>query len=280
LGGFQSLRDVNDTMGWQCHLAYIKIKIGSKSASLHGPMTLLPLECHYSTRSPVMASLVKKLQQVASDFGEPSFRHVHGIEGMEEERLKELGYYRGFPCPHNHLIRDSNQHWCYECGRKILSNVCGFDINYLHTDYKHKYAKLWKKVKVTFPEECWEIETPGETTPRRVCLPSYRSGYSKQKSENVNIHKALYQCAWGDVGVLVVTRLCGNPKCGNPLHMASTFNRGYPPKNVTPLELDFKAEKLMLYNRQSHSETGVQPVIRSGYKNVISNPEYLTEETE
>jgi hypothetical protein len=49
---------------------------------------------------------------------------------------------------------------------------------------------------------------------------------------------------------------------------------------VTPLELDFKAEKLMLYNRQSHTETGVQQVIRSEYKNVISNPEYLAEKAE
>ena len=121
---------------------------------------------------------------------------------------------------------------------------------------------------------------PGGGTPKRVCLPSYRSGYSKQKSENVNIHKAVYQCAWGDVGALVVTRLCSNPKCANPLHMVSSFNRNYPPASVTPLEIDFKAEKLMLFNRQSHRETGMQPVIQQEYKNVIAHPEYVKDRPE
>jgi len=227
-----------------------------------------------------MASVVKKLQQIEKEFGQPNFRHVQGIENMEEENLNKLGYYRGFVCPHGHLIRDSERHWCYECAKKILSNVCGFDINYLHKDYKHKYAKLWKMVKVGFPEDCWEMEIPGGGTPKRVCLPSYRSGYSKQKSENVNIHKAVYQCAWGDVGALVVTRLCSNPKCANPLHMVSSFNRSYPPASVTPLEVDFKAEKLMLFNRQSQRESGIQPVIQQEYKNVITHPEYVKDRPE
>ncbi len=227
-----------------------------------------------------MASVVKKLQQIEKEFGQPNFRHVGGIEALEEERLNELGYYRGFACPHGHLIRDSEGHWCYECAKKILSNVCGFDINYLHPDYKHKYAKLWKKITIGFPEDCWEMEAPGGTTPKRVCLPSYRSGYSRNKSENVNIHKAIYQCAWGDVGNLVVTRLCSNQKCANPLHMVSSFNRTYPPASVTPLEVDFKAEKLMLFNRQSQRESGIRAVIEKEYKNVITHPEYVKDRPE
>lgn len=227
-----------------------------------------------------MASVVRKLQQIEKEFGQPNFRHVQGIENMEEKNLNKLGYYRGFACAHGHLIRDSERHWCYECAKKILSNVCGFDINYLHKDYKHKYAKLWKKIAISFPEECWEMEMPGGGTPKRVCLPSYRSGYSKQKSENVNIHKAVYQCAWGDVGALVVTRLCSNPKCANPLHMVSSFNRNYPPASVTPLEVEFKAEKLMLFNRQSQRESGIQPVIQQEYKNVITHPEYVKDRPE
>ncbi len=227
-----------------------------------------------------MASVVKKLQQVEKEFGKPNFRHVGGIEALEEDRLNALGYYRGFACPHGHLIRDSEGHWCYECAKKILSNVCGFDINYLHADYKHKYAKLWKKITIGFPEDCWEMEAPGGTTPKRVCLPSYRSGYSRNKSENVNIHKAIYQCAWGDVGNMVVTRLCSNHKCANPLHMVSSFNRSYPPASVTPLEVDFKAEKLMLFNRQSQRESGIRPVIEKEYKNVITHPEYVKDRPE
>jgi hypothetical protein len=224
-----------------------------------------------------MANLVK---QVESQLGRANFRYVQGIENIEDENLRKLGYYHGFACPYGHLIRDTDGHWCYECAKKILSNVCGFDINYLHKDYKHKYARLWKQIKVSFPDECWEMEMPGGGTPKRVCLPSYRSGYSKQKSENVNIHKAVYQCAWGDVGALVVTRLCSNPKCANPLHMVSSFNRNYPPATVTPLEVDFNAEKLMLFNRQSQRETGIQPVIQREYKNAITNPEYVKDRPE
>jgi len=198
------------------------------------------------------------------------FRHVDGIEKLPEAKLNDLGYYRGFPCPHNHVIRDSTHHWCYECAKKILSNVCGFDINYLHTDYKHKYAKLWAQVNVTFPDECWYIRT----TPKRVCLPSYRSEYSKQKSENVNMHKAIYQCAWGDVGAMVVTRLCGNKKCCNPLHMVSSFNRNYPPQTIVPCELQFQAEKLMLYS-QGLKQDVIETIVRKTHKNPIANPEFV-----
>lgn len=214
------------------------------------------------------------------DSGNPQFRHIQCIENLTESQLNLLGYYTGHPCLHGHVIRDSTHHWCYECVKKILSNVCGFDLNYLTGDYKAKYAKLWKKVSIGSPQECWEIESPGGSTPKRVCLPSYRSHYSKQKSENVNVHKALYQCAWGDVGALVVTRLCSNPRCGNPLHMVSSFNRMYPPQTISPLEVEFKAEKLMLYNRQSQRETGIRKVIEREYKNAITNPQYVKDRPE
>ena len=72
-----------------------------------------------------MANLVK---QVESQLGQSNFRHVQGIENLEEENLRSLGYYRGFSCSHGHLIRDSEGHWCYECAKKILSNVCGFEV--------------------------------------------------------------------------------------------------------------------------------------------------------
>jgi hypothetical protein len=231
-----------------------------------------------------MASILKKVTQFQKEmektYGDALFRHVPGIEALKEEKLNELGYYTGFPCPHNHLIRDSTHHWCYECVNKILSNVCGFDLNYLNAEYRIKYGKLWKSVQIGFPEECWEIKSPGGTTPKRVCMPSYRSEYSKQKSDNVNIHKALYQCAWGDVGDLKVTRLCGNAKCGNPLHLVSSFNRTYPPQTISPLEVEFKAEKLMLYNRRMQAGLEMEPLNRQGQKNAITNPEYVKDRPE
>ena len=219
-----------------------------------------------------MASFIKKLE---STVGLARFRHVNAIESLEEERLNELGYYTGFACPHGHLIRDSNEHWCYECAKKILSNVCGFDVNYLQSDYRIKYAKVWNQINVTFPDECWEINGSSGTTPKRVCLPSYRSLYSKQKSENVNIHKAIYQCAWGDVGSLLVTRLCGNKRCGNPLHLVSSFNRNFPPQTIAPCVTEFDTKKLKMIGQGEHRGLDVTKVILKDHKNPITNPEYV-----
>lgn len=196
------------------------------------------------------------------------FRHVHGIETFSEKQLNLHGYYTGFQCPHNHFIRDSKNHWCYFCVKKILSNVCGFDINYLHTDYKIKYKKLWNSIQIGDRDECWEIKSNSVYTPKRVCMPSYRSLYSKQKSENVTVQKAIYQCAWGDIGNLVVTRICGNPLCGNPLHMVSSWNRLFPPAFIHPFEIDFIPEKLMYYSKRH----GDPAIVNDSFKNTIANP--------
>ena len=67
------------------------------------------------------------------------FRYIPNIENISQKDLDVAGYYKGFPCVYGHVIRDKKDHWCYHCAIKIQSNLCGFDINYLHTDYKIKY---------------------------------------------------------------------------------------------------------------------------------------------
>jgi len=124
------------------------------------------------------------------------------------------------------------------------------------------------------------MNVDGNRTPSRVCLPSYRSGYSKQKSENVNIHKAIYQCAWGDVGSLQVTRLCGDKRCCNPLHLVSSWNRNLPPKSISPLEIEFKAEKLMLYGKRNREQQPMEPVLKKDYKMSITDPQFVKEPPE
>ena len=57
-----------------------------------------------------------------------NFRYFPDIDSMSEKELNEFDYYRGFPCPHGHNIRDKENHWCYHCAIKIQSNICGFDI--------------------------------------------------------------------------------------------------------------------------------------------------------
>lgn len=203
------------------------------------------------------------------------FRYIHNIESLSEKELNSLGYYRGFTCPHNHTIRDSQSHWCYFCAKKIMSNICGFDINYVHPEYKFKYKSLWGQFKIGDPEDCWSPINPNTPLSRRVCMPSYRSFYSKQKAENVTIQKALYQCAWGDIGNLVVTRTCNNVRCGNPLHLVSSWNRLFPPNTLHPFELNFIPERLMFYCRKPEEAAALS----SPFKSTICNPlEHVEEE--
>lgn len=199
------------------------------------------------------------------------FRYIHNVDLLDEDALRKEGYYRGYPCPHNHVIRDSEKHWCYHCAIKIQSNICGFDINYLHPHYKTKYHKLWSQVNPGGHDDCWEVNAPGKRNPKRICIPSYRAAYSNQLSENVTIHKALYQCAWGDVGALPVTKLCKDPWCANPIHMTSVFNRLYPPQKVHPFTTEFDPQKLMLISK-ARDLGKVQEVIRSAYRATIDHP--------
>jgi hypothetical protein len=168
------------------------------------------------------------------------FRFVPNIDALPTPDLRKHLYYRGAPCAHGHVIRDVNDHWCYHCVQKIVSNVCGFDINYLHVDYKVKYETLWKRLQIASFSECWDQQQ----IKSRFCFPSYRSFWSKQKSENVCTHKLVYQCAWGDVGSLTVKRLCGNPDCLNPLHMVSKWNNNVPPNKIIPFFTTFDYAKL------------------------------------
>ena len=208
---------------------------------------------------------------MANIVNETQFRYVRDIHLLSDQELRENGYYRGFVCPHGHTIRDMTHHWCYHCVLKIRSNICGFDVNYMDPEYKVKYEKLWKRIRVSDINECWEIALPGVKSPKRICMPSYRAIYTDNKAEKVNVHKAIYQAAWGDVGSMFVTRVCGNPWCGNPLHMVSTWNAGMPPKRIHPFCTKYEAEKLMLMSR-ARLLGKTQEVVQNQYKPTITHP--------
>tara|TARA_R100001440_G_scaffold25969_2_gene42245 strand:+ start:533 stop:1204 length:672 start_codon:yes stop_codon:yes gene_type:complete len=211
------------------------------------------------------------MANVIKTFETTNFRCVKSIDKLTDSELHRHGYYRGYQCPHGHEIRDLEYHWCYECVIKIKSNICGFDLNFLSNDFKNKYYKLWKKIDIKEPDECWNMKLTGKRNPNRVCFPSYRTFYSRQKSENVNPHKAIYQCAWGDIGSMSVTRFCGNPWCGNPLHMISSWNCGHPPSKVIPFHIDFDAQKLMRISKARILNRD-QEVIKDSYKATIAHP--------
>jgi len=211
-----------------------------------------------------MANLISNLEKT-------NFRYVPDIDSLDEERLKDLGYYRGYPCPHRHRIRDIQYHWCYHCAIKIKSNICGFNLNFIHPYYNHKYETLWGKIAIGHPEDCWEINLPGSKSPRRIHFPSYRAFYTGRASENVMPQKAIYQCAWGDVGSLTISKSCGNPWCCNPLHLISSWNLGMPPVKVHPFVLEFKPELLMLLHK-AISLGKEKEVIEQYYKQTIRHP--------
>lgn len=198
------------------------------------------------------------------------FRYIPNIDELDVEQLDRLNYYRGFPCAHGHTIRDSKKHWCYHCALKIQTNICGFDVNYLHRDYKIRYETLWRSIPQGGFDECWEVEEKKS----RITFPSYRSLYTERFTEYVNVHKLIYQCAWGDVGSTWVTRTCKNPKCFNPLHMRSAWNQANPPKSISPFATEFQYEKLMLAGNRDRLNLPTDEPVSAQFKMPITNPQH------
>jgi hypothetical protein len=208
-----------------------------------------------------------------------NFKYVVDIDSLSEKDLNAQGYYTGFPCVHNHVIRNTTNHWCYHCVEKIISNNCGFNINFLHADYRYKFLRLWDQVDIGNWEECWTYKECGNTKVKRVQFPSYRSFYQGQKSENVSAHKVIYQCAWGDVGNLFVTHLCGNKHCLNPLHLMSSWNRASPPANINPFQITFDADALLLFGKTKF-QNNIQSLFKKDMRSTITHPLDVTENPE
>lgn len=198
-----------------------------------------------------------------------NFRYLRSTDPKTAERW---GYYQGFPCVFGHTLRDSTNHWCYECVLKIKSNFCGFDMNYFNLSYKHSMYQLWRRVKIGAWDECWDIVDPGTKTLNRVCMPSYRSSTDSSIGNNVTVHKAIYASAWGDVGRLTVSRTCNNLRCCNPLHMVSSWNRKSPPKVVSPFCIEYQVEKLMLLADLERKGMDTSKMIQREFRASITAP--------
>ncbi len=213
-----------------------------------------------------MANNLNRMLDIAKS--RSGFRHVPNIESLSPQQLEAHGYYVGFPCVYGHRIRDTSQHWCYDCVRKIQSNNCAFDLNYAHAAYKTRLLMIWKQISVGHFEDCWEAPS---LVNARIRFPSYRSVGDKRLSDNISAHKVIYQCTWGDVGKMFVTRLCKNKACLNPLHMVSSWNRTFPPEVIHPFDYEFNPEKLMYAARNQMREEPEQ-IIEKQYKSTIQHP--------
>lgn len=190
-----------------------------------------------------------------------------------DEELHASGYYRGFPCPLEHRIRDLKHHWCYKCALKIQSNLCAFDINYLSSAYHKNALKIWNATQRTDYKECWEckwLKNPEQET--RIYMPSYRSALRGRASDRVTLSKAVYTLCWGDVGSLSVTRTCGNPKCLNPLHLTSSWNNRSAPRTMTCFTTELNYRKLMLAAQTLKQNKDLDLLLSVTYKATIEDP--------
>jgi hypothetical protein len=213
-----------------------------------------------------MAYVTKKLLDIVQSITTLPF--IEGIHEMPDETLRFHGYYRGFYCVHGHRVRHIEEHWCYECVRKIQNNACGFDINYLNKNYKSRLFTLWSQVPVGEWDECWEVPWLAK---KRTRFPSYRTLYNSKTNDNISVHKAIYQCAWGDVGKMFVTRTCKNKNCLNPLHLVSSWNRTFPPKTMHPFCIEFDPAKAMQHAQNQLRDKPI-PIVEQQYKNTIQHP--------
>jgi hypothetical protein len=221
-----------------------------------------------------MANLLHRLQkQQEYHKAGLNFRHVLRMESLTETEINDHGFYLGEPCARGHIIRDQEQHWCYECVLQIQQNLCGVDVNYLHHEYRYRYAKIFSNLNVGELDECWEY-----TGPKQVSLPSYRSGLRGQRATNVTAHKAIYEAFWGDIGrSSSVTRSCGNKNCYNPLHLVSSWNMRHPPQRLYPCILELDEQKLMVQANLEARGYNTAALIKQ-FKNTIAHPSEVEEE--
>lgn len=194
-------------------------------------------------------------------------------EDASNEELAAEGYYRGFPCPLGHTIRDSTHHWCYKCILKIKSNFCGFDLNYILSTYQPKAKQIWNAIQVGDQKDCWEYHWDGPCLyQNRITFPSYRSGIKNRTTDRVSLSKAVYTLAWGDIGTMSVTRTCKNTKCLNPLHLTSSWNDRSAPRTLTCLVNEYDYRKVLLAARTLRLNKDLEFLLSITYSNTIEDP--------
>lgn len=183
--------------------------------------------------------------------------------------IYDQGFYHGFPCHLGHTIRHQEDHWCYECVRRIQSNVVGLDVNFITENYRREVINFLEHVSIRDSSECWETERT-----RRYYYSTYCRHRSGKKSQ-VTPTKLAYSIFWGDIGKLSVTRhtkVCGNPKCVNPLHLVSTWNTRMPPRQLHYLDLEVKPEKLAVMALREHNKMSIDDILMKLYKPTIIHP--------
>lgn len=200
--------------------------------------------------------------------------YVRDIDLLSDDQLKQEGFYKGMICPHNHTIRSLEDHSCYHCVRKIQSNLCGMNINFLSAPYKHKVRDLFNDIQIGELDECWESNRAAG----RIRIASYRST-PERPTDNVTAAKTIYNATWGDVGKVTVVRSCKNKRCLNPLHLYSNYNVFYLPQEIHPFVLDFDPNELCQY-MVLKKEGLLEQHFKKQYRETINHPLAMNDITE
>ena len=186
-----------------------------------------------------------------------------------DRSIYDQGFYYGFPCHLGHTVRHEEDHWCYECVRRIQSNVVGLDVNFVTEEYRRQIVHFLEHVSIRDSSECWETERT-----RRYYYSTYTRHRTKRKTQ-ISPTKLAYSIFWGDIGKLSVTRhlkVCDNPKCVNPLHLVSTWNTRMPPRQFHYLDLEVKPEKLAVMALREHNKMSIDDILTKLYKPTIIHP--------
>ena len=191
--------------------------------------------------------------------------------------LEDQGFYSGFPCLYGHTIRDAEHHWCYHCALRIRNNICGLDVNFVHTNYQNTLYRVIQNLTFTNPDDlagsCWHMKE-GFKDPS---YPSWRSWETGYLADRVKPKKILYQAFWGDVGKLYVTTaptVCSDKRCVNPLHTVSSLNceSNRRPTAFQYLDLKFDVNKAVVTHLRHRKSMTIDQILKAVYKPTIRDP--------
>ena len=183
--------------------------------------------------------------------------------------IREQGFYYGFPCHLGHTVRHEEDHWCYECVRRIQSNVVGLHVNFINDYYRNDVIKALNQVSIGDSTECWENKGS-----ERLYFSSWTRLNNRRRTK-VKVSKLLYTLFWGDVGKLSVTRhikVCENPNCVNPLHLVCTWNTRLPPRHFHYMDLQIQPKKMAVMALREHNKMSIDDILMKLYKPTILHP--------
>lgn len=256
-----------------------KLSFGSYKRKTYPNLHFYAPKQHKSSHSAIEWDKTHHFCYMANPFSDRKCRRRYAKEALnyrpltslEPEVMDKEGYYYGYPCPLGHTIRDKTKHWCYRCVWRIRSNICGLDVNYMHTEYNRLANEIWTQIEIGDPGDCWDDHTLSDY----VYSSSYRTKLSGRRTDRMSTHKAIYNMTWGDVGSMTVTRTCGNKRCLNPLHLVSSWNNSTRLRNLMYFDPDFNFQKIKVMQERIQKGESIDPLIMNYKKNIISDPRHV-----